>query len=276
MKVTNITTGTSADSVASAFDSVVSGGYDGVFVPAIDTSLWKRGLADLNKAHIPVVTSGIIGLTAEQAPYRGSSEIGLALSGKWLADWVVAKNGAKANVVFYNTPELSFAALLEKSFDAQMKVLCPDCVVRSASVPVADFGSKGPTDVTDDLQANPSTTTAVFATGEQAIGLAQAMKTANLTTQTLLYSPDPSTLEDIQKGNFTAGLGVDLPILTWTAVDSLARLTTGQSVDKGAAADELVRQFLDSSNLKGVNISNGWTGYPDFATRFATLWNAAK
>ena len=62
MTTTRIDAGTSADGIAAAFDTVLSGGFDGVFVPAIAPSLWERPLADLNDAGIPVATSGIIGL----------------------------------------------------------------------------------------------------------------------------------------------------------------------------------------------------------------------
>lgn len=275
MTVTRIDAGTSADGVAAAFDTVLEGGFDGVFVPAIAPSLWERPLEELNAAGIPVVTSGIIGLDPSTVGAAGAAEPSSELTGTLMADWVIAESGDGTNTVFYTTPELSFSGLINESFTAEVAKLCPDCTVRTVEIPVTQFGSGAPQIVVDDLLAHPETTTAAFAVGEQAIGLAPALKTADISIKTILNSPDPSILALIQDGTFTAGMGVDLAILTWGSIDSLAKLVTGQEADPGARNDELVRQFLSEDNLTG-DVSQGWTGYPDFADRFMALWADAK
>ncbi len=58
MIATRIKSGTTADGVATAFDMVLDGHFDGVFVPALAPSLWDRYLDKPNASHIPVVTSG--------------------------------------------------------------------------------------------------------------------------------------------------------------------------------------------------------------------------
>ncbi len=45
---TRIKSGTTADGVATAFDTVLEGHFDGVFVPALAPSLWDRYLEKLN------------------------------------------------------------------------------------------------------------------------------------------------------------------------------------------------------------------------------------
>jgi ABC-type sugar transport system substrate-binding protein len=116
---------------------------------------------------------------------------------------------------------------------------------------------------------------AVFPIGEQALGLPSAMKTAGLEVDTLGASLDPQALKQIQDGKMTAGLGVDLAILVWTGVDTLARLMTGQAAEPAAVNDELVVQFLTAKDLKG-DMSHGWSGYPDFVDRFKAVWANAK
>lgn len=275
MTATRISAGTTADGVAAAFNTVLSGGFDGVFVPAIAPSLWERPLAQLNAARIPVVTSGIIGLDPSKVGAAGAAGATSDLSGKLMADWVVTREGNKTNVVFYTTPELSFSAVIGDAFRKEMDKVCKGCVVRTVDIPVAKFGTGAPQIVVDDLQAHPDTKTAAFAVGEQAIGLAPALKTADIKVSSILNSPDPSILASIKDGTYTAGMGVDLAVLTWTSIDSLARLTTSEPVSEGAKKDQIVRQILTASNLKG-DVSQGWTGYPDFAGRFAKLWANAK
>lgn len=275
MILTRIKSGTTADGVATAFDTVLEGHFDGVFVPALAPSLWDRYLDKLNAAHIPVVASGIIGLDPAKVPVAIAAEPSAKVSATVVADWAVAHDGAKLNVVFYTTPELSFNAVLASNFLNEVKARCKTCETRIVEIPVATFGNRAPSIVVDDLLAHPKTTLAVFAVGEQAIGLASALKTADIKVPIFLNSPDPSTLAEIQDGTYEAGLGVDLAVLSWMAVDLLARLTTGQEPSVGARNDELVIEILHASDLKG-DVSRGWSGYPDFPARFKALWANAK
>jgi len=272
---TRIKSGTTADGVATAFDTVLDGHFDGVFVPALAPSLWDRYLDKLNAEHIPVVASGIIGLDPAKVPVAIAAEPSASLEAVIMADWVIARDGAKANTVFYTTPELSFNGLIASGFVDEMKARCKTCETRIVEIPIATFGNKAPSIVVDDLQAHPKTTSAVFAVGEQAIGLASALKTADIKIPIFLNAPDPSTLVQIQDGTYEAGLGADLAMMSWTAVDSLARLTTGQAPSEGARKDELVFEVLHARDLKG-DLSRGWSGYPDFPQRFKALWANAK
>jgi ribose transport system substrate-binding protein len=272
---TRIKSGTTADGVATAFDTVLDGHFDGVFVPALAPSLWDRYLDKLNAGHIPVVASGIIGLDPAKVPVALAAEPSVKRSAIIMADWAVARDGAKLNAVFYNTPELSFIGLMASEFVAEVKARCPTCEVRVVDIPVATFGNRGPSIIVDDLQAHPKTTSALFAVGEQAIGLAPALKTADINIPVFLGAPDPSTLAELQDGVYEAALGSDLALITWTAIDSLARLTTGQPAAEGARKDALVLQVLGRNDVKG-DVSRGWLGYPDFVQRFQTLWASAK
>lgn len=275
MTLTSIKAGLAADSVAAAFDTVVQDKYDGVFVPAIPPALWKRGLEQLQAAKIPVVTSGVIGADPAAVPVQQVGTQETTRSGQVLAAQVVATHGDQTNVVFYYTPELDFTNLLKDAFVAEMSTLCPNCKVRTAKIPVGTFGTTAPSLIVGDLQANPDTKTAVFGIGEQTPGLPAAMKTAGLSIESIINSPDPANLEGIQKGDFTLGFGLDLPVVAWTIADSLARLTTGEPAAPGAIADIPPEQFLAKSDLPG-DVSQGWTGYPDFASRFQALWASAS
>lgn len=275
MKVTRFKSGTSPDGVAAAFDAILASDFDGVFVAALAPSLWDRDLDQLAAAHIPVTTTGIIGLDPTKVQVAGAAEPSTTLSGQILANWTVANGKNGANSVFYTTPELSFSQLMADSFVSTMKKICAACVVRVVDLPISSFGSRAPTIVVDDLLAHPETTTAVFAVGEQAIGLVPALKTASIKITVALNSPDPTVLSALQNGDYEVGMGVDLSVLTWTLIDSLARSTTGQAPAQGAKADELVRQLLTAQNLKG-NMNQGWTGYPDYEARFKALWANAK
>lgn len=274
MTTIRIESGSTADGVAAAFDTVLEGEFDGVFVPAIAPSLWERDLDELNAAGIPVVTTGVIGVDPNKVVVSGAAAPSSTIEGVLMADWVIAQDGDDTDVVFFTTPELPFSATVNEAFLGELEKLCPGCGARTVEIPIAQFGGGGAQIVVDDLLAHPDTTTAVFAIGEQAIGLPSALKAADLEVQTLLNGPDPSVLAGIQDGSFTAGVGVDLGVLTWTMIDSLARGITGQEVGDLVKKDQLVMQLLTADNLTG-DVSHGWSGYPDFADRFAELWSQA-
>lgn len=275
MTLTQIDTGQAADSVSTAFDTAVSGGYDGVFVPAISPALWERGLDALNEAGVPVVTTGVTGGDPAKIEVMQVSDALVTTAAQLLAAYVVAEHGADVNAVLYKTPELAFTELLVEEFIKELDKLCDGCEVRSADIPAATLGNTATSIVVDDLQAHPDTEQVVFTVGEQANGLAAAMKTAHLDVEMIANSPSPDTLQQIKDGDIDAALALDLAVIAWTAVDSLARLSTGQDADPGAVADTPPMQFLTSEDLTG-DVSHGWTGYPDFPERFMKLWSAAS
>jgi hypothetical protein len=106
--------------------------------------------------------------------------------------------GNPSDVVFYDTPELSFSPIMAKAFKDKLSQLCPQCSFRIAAIPVPTFGTSSPSVVVNDLQSHPSTKTAVFPVGEQTLGLPSAMKTAGITVDTISYSPDPQALKQVQ------------------------------------------------------------------------------
>jgi ribose transport system substrate-binding protein len=275
MSLTRIKTGQAADTVSSAFDTAVEGNFDGVFVPAIAPALWERGLDALKAKGIPVVTTGVTGGDPKKIDVQQVSDTNVKEAGKLVAAYVVAKHDTDVNAVVYVTPELPFNQVFADSYEAEVKKLCGSCETRFAKIPVATLGNRAPSLITDDLQAHPDTKTVVFAVGEQANGLAAAMKTAGLKSEIIANSPSPETLSQIQSGDIEAGLGLDIPVIAWTAVDSLARLVTGAEADPGAKADIPPMQFLTKADLKG-DVSKGWTGYPDFGQRFTALWKDAS
>ena len=135
-----------------------------------------------------------------------------------------------------------------------------------------------------DLQSHPDTTVVVGSNSENMIGLPAAMKTAGLqpakegqavspgkVIATVGQAGSPATLQYLKDGQQTVDLTLDAPVLSWTLVDAATRGATGQPLDPQEAKGMPPEQFLSQSDIK-FDPSKGWTGYPDFAKRFAELW----
>jgi len=114
----------------------------------------------------------------------------------------------------------------------------------------------------------------VLATDESGLGLPSAMKAAGLSVKTIGWAPIPASLEYVKAGEETATLGVDTAVLSYELIDQAAREITGQPLSGPEAKGFTDQQFLTQSDIT-FNPSNGWTGYPDFAHRFAALWGVA-
>jgi ribose transport system substrate-binding protein len=240
----------------------------------VDAQLFGGDLHKLVAAKIPVTGVGII----DGAPYGVQETIGgvgsTDLAGQLMADWVVAREATKADVVFFGTPELSFSAPMQTAFAAEMKRRCPSCETTYQPISVTTFATTAPSQIVSYLQAHPAVNTAVFASMEAATGLAAALKDAGRHITTLGFAPSPSNLQDIKAGGLTAGLGLDLPVQEWDQVNVTARLLAHQSTPASNLNVDL--EFLTASNVTPTDEQRGWTGYPDVGRLFAHLWPSAS
>lgn len=275
IKLSEVKAGQSAATVGSAFDSVVAMHPDGVMVPGINPELWTKQLKELQAAKIPIVASAILnGPQFGLGAVEGSAADD-ARSGKLMADYVIAKMDPHPNVAVYSVPEVPAIGAVSQAFTAELKQLCPACQSRTVQIPAATLGSTAPNAVVSDLQSHSGTTVAVFSDDEVELGLPQALKSAGITIKTLGYAPGPANLEYLKAGKETAVLADDLAVSAWTQMDQMARELGGQALTGPEAQGLDVVQFLTPSDVT-FNPSKGWTGYPDFAPRFAKLWGAAK
>jgi ribose transport system substrate-binding protein len=272
-KLTVVKASPSAQSLQSSLQTITEKKPSAVLFPAIEPAVVENELAALNTDKIPVSSVGVMqgekyGIDAQMFGVPTAK-----LVGGLLADWVVARHGDKTNAVFYATPELSFSKFTQDSFSAEMERVCPACDVRYSTIPVTTIGNTAPARVVSELQRHPKTNIAIFGTAEAATGLPAALKPAGIKIDTLGWGPTPANLQDIKSGGMTAGLALDFPVMAFTQVDAAARLVLGQDLTSGEKKTVPPIQFLEQKDIT-FDPSKGWTGYPDFAQRFARFWKA--
>jgi ribose transport system substrate-binding protein len=264
--------GLSADDAATAFDTILAGGYDAVIVSAIEPALWSRYLDELDAAEIPVISTGNAGLDPSKV-FLDAGNASLSTYGALLADWSTVEAGGPAEIALYVTPELGPTISMQQGFEDRIAVINPDAEVRIVEIPVAQYGTTASQIIVDDLIAHPDTAVAAFTLGEMISGLPSALKAADITGLASVHAaPTPATLAGIKDGDFTAAITTDFGVFMWSLVDAAARGIAGQDLDEAVANDELVMQVVTADDLPDDN-SQGWSGYPDFPQRFADLWN---
>jgi len=269
---TAVNAGSTAATSQAAASSVLALKPAVVFV-TVDPSLYGNGLKKLSDAGTKIVSISIVkdvkpyGVTFN---YIGADEI--KRDGRLLADWVIAHEGTKANAVFYALPTFDFSSPLQQAFEGEMTKNCPSCKVRAVPIDTATIGTTSASTVVTDLQAHPDTNVAVFSSFQIAAGLPAAMRAVGLSVATVGRGTTPGNLQDIKSGGLTAGLAIDVPVSTWVAVDSAARLLEGGQPTATEQAGDLDVQFLEQKDIT-FNPTNGWFGYPDYMQRFKTLWH---
>lgn len=106
VKLERVKAGSAANTVTSAFDTVIAKEPAAVIVGSVTMELWSKQLKELQEKEIPVVTTGIsdaeeYGVEAPQASNHNSEK-----SGDLMAAYTVAEMGKKdegSNIVFYET-----------------------------------------------------------------------------------------------------------------------------------------------------------------------------
>jgi ribose transport system substrate-binding protein len=271
VKLERVDAGKAANTVNAAFDTVIAQKPAAVIVTSINIQLWANKLRQLRAEGVHVVTTGVTGVGAYGVAAPQAAEAISRLAGKLLADYVAAKFGAGQKVVLYAVPELPFTEVIASAFKATLPRVCPNCSERQVPIAAATIGNTAPSTIVSDLQSHAGTTVAVFASDESGLGVPSALKAAGLSVKTIGWAPVPANLEYVRAGEETATLGVDTAVLSYELIDQAAREITGQSLSGQEAKGITDQQFLTQKDI-AFNPSNGWTGYPDFARRFAELW----
>jgi ribose transport system substrate-binding protein len=276
VETTQIKAGSQASEVANAFDTAVAEEPDAVLDPAIEPSLFRTQLEQLQENGVAVVTSGVVDPTEYGVETADFFRPSVEITGKLLAAKAVAEKGDEANIVYYEVPELAFIPVQKEAFEAEMENLCPECSVRYVDIPLSTIGNTAPNRMVSDLQQNPETNFAVFSSNEMAEGLPAAMKTAGIeNVLTYGFGSTPANLQDIKEGGLTGALEIDLPVDVWTYVDEAARAILGQELSPAEQTGEPPVpdfQFLEQKDIT-FNPEHGWTGYPDYEEKFKELWS---
>ena len=263
--------GASASATQNAIESAISSKPDGVILIGMTPEVIAPQLRKLKEPKIPTVSLGIIDHEKYGIGFDSTTVEAVENSGARLADWVVLKKGADADVAFYKTPELSFVEPELQGFRNELKKLCPSCKLREVVLPITTIGSTAPSRVVSDLQSHPDTNVAVFGTEEAATGLPAAFNAAGIDVTVTGYVPTPANMADIKADKIASGLAGDIAVGAWTTVDGLARLTIGQPISDYQKHTSAPQQLLEAKDIT-FDPSKGWSGYPDFAQRFTKLW----
>lgn len=275
LKLSEVSAGTSAQSVATAFATVESDHPSAIDVNAIDLDLWASQVKKLQKEGIQIVSNGVFGLQKYGVPSPAFGNAWFSHVGQLDAAYIAAHFGQKSNIVFYVVPGLQLTQVELAAFKPELAKLCPGCTMRTVDIDIATLGNTASQTVANDLQAHPSTTVAVFSADEIALGLHAALKAAGITAgtsgiKTIGNLPIASNLAALHDGYETVQVAFDLAVFQFEQIDQAAREITGQKQTGEEAQGFTDLAILTPSDIKAGQSS--WTGYPNYTARFKKLW----
>jgi ribose transport system substrate-binding protein len=264
--------GTSASGVATAFSTVAQQKPAAVINTAIDPALWENQRKTLIAEGVPIVSLGTLA-PASAGLVQPNSEAAFENQGRLQAAWLVANHDKAVDAALYIHRELAYSKAVVDGFEAGMKEFCPSCKTRVVEIPITEIGNKAPQRIVSDLQSHPDTDAMVFQSSAVVTGLPAALKVAGLDHVEIVgANPVPTNLQYLKDKQETVELGADLNTLAWTAIDTAARLITGQKLQQNVAdGSALVQQFLEPKDIT-FDPTHGFSAYPDVADRFKALW----
>ncbi|WP_291037944.1 substrate-binding domain-containing protein [Herbiconiux sp.] len=272
VELVNVSTGTDAQSINSALNSVVELEPDAVISVAIDATFYQDQLEQLEAKGIPVV----------YASQGNAEEFGLddtlgglnasLVNGQVLAAGAVAFTcGTGDEFVFYNVPELTFSAIQLEAAQEYLAELCADCSLRVVDISIID---PSPADkIVSDLQSNPETDFFITPVDQYQIGLGDKAQLAGLTNAYGFgQSSLPPNVQQLADGLQTAGFAVDLNMFMWLLLDEAFRKAQGvyEPYTDWDAVNRSVSLVLTPENA-GQYVA-GFEAYPGMEDDFKALW----
>jgi ribose transport system substrate-binding protein len=276
VKLNSIAASVTIQGAVTALDTAIQERPNAVIVPAYATAGIKNQLLQLKALGIPIIGFALIGGT----PYGVQVSVGGAatwsLIPKLEAAYAFSLTNTKTHVLLVSAPEIQFTPPAIQSFVSELSTLCKPCSVTKLSLSVTTIGTTAPQQIVSALQANPNVTTVVAPNSEIFDGLPSALKSAGISVKLLGGAGNPTNLTYVKEGTQAADVQFDFPVTAWMAVDDAARLITKQPLTPNASTGQPDIAILRSGASFTISPIYGWTGYPDFAQRFARLWGLTK
>jgi ribose transport system substrate-binding protein len=268
--VTDISDGSSPDTVNNAWQQVERNLPDGVVMASQPTSVYASALAVMASHNIPVVDCCSDNTPTSALKLSAAGEDDIQLRANLMAAEVIVDSKGTGSAFWVSTPAFPSLVLMEKDFDNYLKTNCAKCAP-AGSLPIAatDIGSPTlPTKIVGYVRAHTGTNYIVGGFDDELIGLPAAISQAGLTgVKVIGENPTATTLPYIKAGTELASVTFPLDEYQWLEADALARLFVGASV----TPDEVTLP-LEMITTSSVTDLTAPPQIPNYQGLFKQLW----
>jgi ribose transport system substrate-binding protein len=255
-----------------AMESAIQQNPNGILTSGIPVETIKAQLAEAESKGIWVNTSA-----STDQPSGAMFDTSIANPdqlhqwGKMVAAYVVTQSNGKAVIQDFSLPVFPILEEFDKSFQAAIKLWCPNCKVTEHPQQGTDIGTKTPGAVVSAVQSDPTTNWLVFDLGDLETGVDAALKAAGITGQHIGgLTADVPNIQGLKAKTQDVWTAYSLPIVGYRQVDSFARKFNGDPILNAALPTQLMTQ--DNVNSLVNDSAGNYQGVQDYRTQFQKLW----
>lgn len=268
----NVSTGTDAQSINSALNSVVEMKPDILINVSLDAQFFQDQLQQLQDQGTAVVYASQVNAENFGLDDTLGGRNASIVNGKVLAAAAVAYTcGTGTDFVLYSIPELAFSEIVREAVDDELAEYCEECNLRVVDISIID---PSPADlIVSDLQAHPETDFFLTTADQFQIGLKEKADLAGLTNAWGFGQGSlPPNLVQISEGSQAGAQAVDFNMFMWALLDEGLRkdmdvweeytdwLTVGQ-VTSRILTQDTAGEFID-----------GFESFPGMEEAYKELW----
>lgn len=278
IQINRVDTGTDAQSINSAFNSVVENPVDIVIAPALDPTFFADQITALQDAGTVVISAATtnaedFGLEDTFGGYGASVENGAVLA----AAAIAMTCGTETEFVFYHIPEFAFSHVQLAAAEDALDTFCSGaCNLRVVDIPVAQMATGGSDAVLSDLQAHPETAAFITPVDEIQVGLPAKMDLAGIDVPGLGQSSTPPNVQQIIDGTQAGGFAVDLDMFMWLLLDQGLRKHQGMDYTQPDWAEVNPKLSTILTQENAAEALDGFHSVPTYQEDFAALWGVQQ
>jgi ABC-type sugar transport system substrate-binding protein len=250
-------------------------GVDGIIAVSADPNLYTDAMAQVKAKNIPFVLTqqpprdgDVEGVSAHVAPDP-------APGGKDVAEWIKADSGGKGHVLVLDLPGFAAVQARAKSLIDTLQSDCADCKTTKVDVSVQTMGTSLAPLVTSQLQQHPDISY-VWGSDDCCVSFVQqGIQLAGKTSSVKLLSMSgyPDQMKQIKTGELSAELATATPFSGWLAVDTLARLMAGESLESDFwPAPQRIFSPVNIDDAPSSVFEVGWDVDTDYESEFKKMW----
>ncbi|MEV0071731.1 MULTISPECIES: substrate-binding domain-containing protein [unclassified Amycolatopsis] len=229
--LTTINTNGTPQGFQNAFDTILRQKVDGVIYNAIDKSVIRSQLGQLQSQGAITGACCQLDPVGDGITYVIDTPDDNSPKGKIDAAWAVVNGGDSASVLYANIPDFKILSSIKSGLQTNLKTLCPGCTFDSIDLPLTSLGKDAPNRMVSYLRSHPKTKFVVLADDAAGVGLPAALKAAGLDDVKVFgQAPYGASLGYLKNGTEAGAIPYDLYGDMWAIVDSMARKFAGVAV----------------------------------------------
>jgi ribose transport system substrate-binding protein len=270
---------------AQAIEQGTAQDYDAIVINSWDTGALMEPIRAATSADIPVIQMfdadpGPLTENEKEAGVYANVAVCFECGGRYMADMALAERGNEVNALLVVSPEVPTGLLEAQGFQDEMERLCPECTVKVAEVPIANWNTQLATTTASALSADPDLNYIAPVFDSMAAFMIPSVFAANAADRVRILSMDgdQAPMKQMQSGaepEWAGNAGFDHTWAGWAAMDNVYRALLGEPPVQD---NNLQLRLFRPSNVADLDLDahpTTWYGEAEYRTEYPKLWGAA-